>query len=179
MIDLKEIKLLIMDCDGVLSDGKVIYTEDNLESKAFDVSDGLGLSLLRFTEIRTAVITGRSSLALQRRCEDLKIDFLFQGVRDKLTISNGLLNELSLDWKNVAYMGDDWNDYPVLERVALAAVPQQAPEEIKRIAGFIAVKRGGNGAVRELIEYILKEQGIFDEVIRSFLNHLTDNETRF
>lgn len=176
MSKVTNIKLLIMDCDGVLSDGKVIYTEKGWESKAFAVSDGLGLSLLRLTDIKTAVITGRNSLALQRRCQDLDIDFLFQGVKDKVSVVKEILETLSLQWENTAFIGDDWNDFHLLKRVALSATPQQAPEEIKQIVHFISQKRGGDGAVREFIEYILKEQGIFDEVINRFFEHLHSEE---
>ena len=172
MRKLDNIKLLIMDCDGVLSDGKVIYTEKGWESKAFAVSDGLGLSLLRFTDIKTAVITGRNSLALQRRCQDLEIDFLFQGVKDKVAVVEEILDSLALRWENTAFMGDDWNDYHLLNKVSFSATPQQAPQEIKEIVDFISQNRGGDGAVREFIEYILKSQGIFDDVISRFLSQL-------
>ncbi|MBW6515597.1 MAG: HAD hydrolase family protein [Candidatus Cloacimonetes bacterium] len=167
----ENIKLLIMDCDGVLSDGKVIYTEKGWESKAFAVSDGLGLSLLRFTDIKTAVITGRNSHALKRRCQDLDIDFLFQGVKDKVSVVNEILESLSLDWQNTAFIGDDWNDFHLLKKVALSGTPQQAPKEIKEIVDFISQHRGGDGAVREFIEYILHGQGIFDNVIKKFLDY--------
>lgn len=171
MLNIHEIKLLILDCDGVLSDGMIIYTEEGWESKAFSVADGLGLSLLRFTDIKTAVITGRNSLALERRCQDLQIDFLYQGIKDKVSVAEKILESLSLNWSNCAYMGDDWNDYLIMQKVALAATPLQAPAEIKKIAGFISQKRGGDGAVREFIEFILKEQGLFDKVINAFINN--------
>jgi len=173
MNNLNNIKLLIMDCDGVLSDGKVIYTEKGWESKAFAVSDGLGLSLLRFTDIKTAVITGRNSQALKRRCQDLEIDFLFQGVKDKVAVVEEILESLSLKWENTAFIGDDWNDYHLLQKVAFSATPHQAPEEIKEVVDFISKNRGGDGAVRELIEHILKKQGIFDDVIKRFLGQLS------
>lgn len=179
MSELKNIKLLMLDCDGVLSDGKVIYTEDGFETKAFDVSDGLGLSLLRFTDIKTAVITGRSSAALQRRCQDLKVDFLFQEVKNKVSIAEDLLERTSLGWENTAFMGDDWNDYYLLKKVALSAAPQQAPKEIKKEVDFITQSRGGDGAVREFIEYILKKQGILEEVIKSLLQHLNEIEGHY
>jgi 3-deoxy-D-manno-octulosonate 8-phosphate phosphatase (KDO 8-P phosphatase) len=176
MNDLKHIKLLILDCDGVLSDGKIIYTEEGWESKSFSVADGLGLSLLSFTEIKCAVITGRRSLALERRCRDLKIDYLFQGVRNKRAVIEDILQELSLAWENAAYMGDDWNDFPALTKAGLPAAPQQAAAEIKEKAEFVSRFRGGEGAVREFIEYILRKQGIFEEVIEKFIIRLSEDE---
>ncbi len=174
MSDKKKIRLLIMDCDGVLSDGKIIYTEDNRESKAFSVLDGLGIKLLKFTDIETAVITGRSSQALTRRCQDLQITHLYQNVRDKVAVVKEILELLSITWDDIAYIGDDWNDYTVMMKAGLAGAPQQAPEQIKQIADFVSVNRGGDGAVREFIEYILKTEGIFEEVIENLLNHFND-----
>jgi len=172
----KKIRLLIMDCDGVLSDGKIIYTEDNRESKAFSVLDGLGIKLLQFTDIETAVITGRTSQALARRCNDLQIKHLYQGVRDKVAAVMKILDKLSLNWEDIAYIGDDWNDYTVMMKAGLAGAPEQAPGEIKQIADFVSERKGGDGAVREFIEYILKREGIFEEVVENLLNHFNDFE---
>lgn len=172
MLNYSEVKLLILDCDGVLSDGKIIYSEDNIESKTFSTKDGLGLSLLKFSNIKVAVITGRSSKALARRCEELRIDFLYQGIQNKIAVAQNIIDSLSIQWSNVAFMGDDLNDYLLLQKVAFPATTTAAPKRIKRIVDFISTEPGGNGAVREYIEYILTKQEIFDDVIERYLAHL-------
>ena len=115
-MDFSKIKLIILDNDGVLTDGKIIYDNNKLESKNFNAKDGLGIKLLQFSDIKLAIITGRNSNVVEQRCDDLQIKLLFQGVRNKLKKTIELLKELNLDWENVAYMGDDWNDFPVMEK---------------------------------------------------------------
>ncbi|HCX72465.1 MAG TPA: 3-deoxy-D-manno-octulosonate 8-phosphate phosphatase, partial [Candidatus Cloacimonas sp.] len=112
----ENIKLLILDNDGVLTDGKIYYDDNRLETKAFSAKDGLGIKLLGFTDIKVAIITGRRSQILQQRCDDLGIKILFQKINNKLKVAEEILKNLDLDWQNVAYMGDDWNDFPVMER---------------------------------------------------------------
>jgi len=172
MKDYSQIKLLILDCDGVLSDGKVVYGDNEIELKSFSAKDGLGIRMLSFSEIKVAIITGRESQALIRRCKDLRIEYLFQKTRNKLVKTEEILKELKLTWQNVAYMGDDWNDYPALKKAYFSAVPNDANEDIKTKVDFIANSKGGEGAVREFIDFILKKQGKYEKAVADFIEHL-------
>ncbi|MDP8269058.1 MAG: HAD hydrolase family protein [Candidatus Tenebribacter davisii] len=171
-MDFSKIKLLILDNDGVLSDGKIIYDNNKLESKNFNAKDGLGIKLLQFSDIKLAIITGRVSDIVEKRCDDLQIKLLFQGVRNKLKKTSELLEELNLQWDNVAYLGDDWNDFPVMEKCNLSAVPADAFDDIKSRVDLVTNRKGGEGAVRELIELILKKQGKYEESLQKLLDYL-------
>ena len=171
-MDFSKIKLIILDNDGVLTDGKIIYDNNKLESKNFNAKDGLGIKLLQFSDIKLAIITGRSSKVVEQRCDDLQINLLFQGVRNKLKKTTELLKELNLDWENVAYMGDDWNDFPVMEKCNISAVPADAFDDIRSRADLVTKRNGGEGAVREFIELILKKQGKYEESLQKLLDHL-------
>ncbi len=172
MKDFNKIKLLILDCDGVLTDGKVIYDSNQNELKNFSAKDGIGIKLLSFSEIKIAIITGRESEMLSKRCEDLGITMLFQKIRNKIKKTKELINGLHLNWENVAYLGDDWNDYPVMEKCQISAVPNDAFDDIKNKVDIITKRKGGEGAVREFIEIILKKQGIYEEVVEKFISNL-------
>ena len=172
MKDFKKIKLLILDNDGVLTDGKIIYNENYIESKNFSAKDGLGIRLLQQTDIKLAIITGRTSKILERRCEDFDIQYLFQMVRNKLKKTSDLLEELDLTWENVAYLGDDWNDYPVMKRCAISATPADAFDTIKDVVDVVLQHKGGEGAVREFIELILIENGVFKETVKKLTDYL-------
>lgn len=169
---MNKIKLVISDCDGVLTDGKIIYNNDKIETKHFHAQDGLGIRLLSFGDIKFAIITGRKSEILVQRCEDLGIEMLFQNIKNKLKQTEIILNELKIGWENVAYIGDDWNDFPVIEKVGFSACPADSPDDFKKVVDYITSRNGGNGAVREFIEHILKKQNIYDEVLQKFINHL-------
>ena len=171
-MDFSKIKLIILDNDGVLTDGKIIYDNNKTESKNYNAKDGLGIKLLQFSDIKLAIITGRSSDILEKRCNDLQIEFLFQGVRNKLRKTTELLKELNLDWENVAYMGDDWNDFPVMEKCNISAVPADTFDDIKNSANLVTKRNGGEGAVREFIELILKEQGKYEASLQKLLDRL-------
>ena len=171
-MDFSKIKLIILDNDGVLTDGKIIYDNNKIESKNYNAKDGLGIKLLQFSDIKLAIITGRSSDILEKRCDDLQIKLLFQGVRNKLKKTTELLKELNLDWENVAYLGHDWNDFPVMEKCNISATPADAFDGIKSRVDLIAERNGGDGAVRELIELILKKQGKYEKCLHKLLDHL-------
>lgn len=171
-MDFSKIKLIMLDNDGVLTDGKIIYDNNKLESKNYNAKDGLGIKLLQFSDIKLAIITGRSSDILEKRCDDLQIELLFQGVRNKLKTTTELLKELKLDWENVAYMGDDWNDFPVMEKCNISVVPADAFDDMKSRVDIVTKRKGGEGAVRELIELILKKQGKYEESLQKLLDHL-------
>lgn len=171
-MDFSKIKLIIIDNDGVLTDGKIIYDNNKLESKNFNAKDGLGIKLLQFSDIKLAIITGRNSNVVEQRCNDLQIKLLYQGVRNKLEKTTKLLKDLNLDWENIAYMGDDWNDFPVMEKCNISAVPADAFDDIKSRVDLVTKRNGGEGAVREFIELILKKQGKYEESLQKLLDYL-------
>ncbi len=168
----KNIKLLILDNDGVLTDGSIIYDNLGNEWKMFSAKDGLGIKLLEFTDIQIAVITGKTSQLLAKRCAELGIKKLYQGIRNKLKTTRNLLRELELDWENVAYLGDDWNDFPVMKRSAISAVTNDSFPDLKKKVDIILQNKGGENAVREFIEMILKKKGIYEETLAKFIDHL-------
>lgn len=172
-LDWTKIKLMVFDCDGVLTDGRIIYDSAGNESKNFDAHDGMGFNILKHTDIKTAVITGRNSPLLERRCQDLKIDFLFQGVLKKLDKINQLLQELRLDFDNLLMMGDDFNDLPLMLRSAISVCPADTCEDVKAFCDIITQHNGGRGAVRECIELLLTNQGIYEQALLSYLNSIS------
>jgi len=168
----KEIKLLIMDCDGVFSDGIIAYDNHRVESKNFSAKDGMGVMIAHSCHLLIGMITGRKSEVVAQRCEDLKFDYLYQGIWRKAAAVEEILADCKLSWENVAYIGDDWNDYPVIKRAGLTAAPADAFDDFKEHVDYVCVRGGGKGAVREFIEYILKEQGRYEEVMDKFLADL-------
>ncbi len=168
-VDWAQIKLLIFDCDGVLTDGRIIYGNAEDDMKHFDAHDGLALMLARYVDLQVAVVTGRSSVALRRRCRDLKIAHLFEGIADKLGCVEQLLEDLDLDFDQVVYMGDDWNDALCMRKAALSACPADALPEIQKISDLVLEKGGGRGAVRELVDYILHKKGVYERAVMDFL----------
>jgi len=168
-----KINLLIFDCDGVLTDGKIIYGCDGEEFKNFDAHDGMGFMLLRFAGVKTAVITGRTSAALERRCKDLRIDYLLQGVANKLARTNQLMAELKLEFSNVLYMGDDWNDIPVMNVAAVSVCPADAVRDVASLADYVMLAPGGHGAVRECIELVLNNKGLYEQAVADYLAQIS------
>ena len=157
-MDLKEkaskIRLLAFDVDGVMTDGSITYDENGIEYKTFDAKDGHGLAKMVKSGFLTAVITGRRNGTVDRRAEDLRFSEVFQGVKNKLPILEGIMEKYELDYSQVAYMGDDEPDIPILEKVAISACPADAVDRVKNICNFISSKEGGKGAVRDLCDYI-------------------------
>lgn len=175
-VNWQEIKLMVFDCDGIFSDGRIIYGSEGLEIKEFDAVDGMGLMLLRRTEMKSAIITGRSSEALARRAQDLKIDYLFQGISNKKKCLQELLSEMGLGFENAVYMGDDWNDVHCMRRVAFSIAPANALPEIQENADLVLSKSGGSGAVREAISYVLGKKGEYQTAINKYLAEVDWNE---
>ena len=172
MKDFLKIKLLVCDCDGVLTDGSIIYESNDVEIKAFSAHDGIGFQILRHSDIIPVVITGRSSRALELRCKDYFIHHLYQGVRNKKMVLEKLISELNLSYDNVAYIGDDWNDFLAMEQCQLKIAPKNANATFKMTVDYVTEKNGGNGAVRDAIEYLLKKRNEFEKVLNSFLEEL-------
>jgi 3-deoxy-D-manno-octulosonate 8-phosphate phosphatase (KDO 8-P phosphatase) len=155
-----KIKLLILDVDGVLTDN-MLYTNDNGEEiKRFNVSDGLGISLALSAGLEIALISGRRSKATAHRASDLKIKHLFLGERNKIKAYEDLKRKLNVKDKEIAYMGDDILDVPILKKVALPISVKDANTIAKRFAKFITKAKGGEGAVREVIDMILKSKKV-------------------
>ncbi|MEA3560225.1 MAG: HAD-IIIA family hydrolase [Candidatus Omnitrophota bacterium] len=160
----KKIKMVVLDVDGVLTDGKIIYSGFGIEVKNFDVKDGFGIRLLHRAGIKTAVITAKKSRALLKRIKELQINRLYQNAFDKLKAYNDILKRFGLMNEDICYIGDDLLDLPLLKRVGLAVSVKDAVNEVKEIAHYVTEKKGGKGAVREVIDIILKAQGKWEKV---------------
>jgi len=163
---LKKIKLLLLDVDGVLTEGRVSYDSDGNEWKTFNVKDGLGIKLAQTNGIEIGIISGRSSAALARRAQELDIHIFFQGQSDKTVAYQQIKQERALKDENIGFIGDDLNDLKIMQSVGVRFAVNDASSEIKTIADFISEHPGGQGAVREVIETILKSQGKWDQIIR-------------
>lgn len=161
---IKKIRLLLLDVDGVLTDGRIIYDNRGVESKAFDVKDGHGIKLLQRAGIRVGIITGRQSEVVRLRAEELGIEILYQGAKDKLVPYRDILEGLGLNDDEVAYVGDDLVDLPILRRVGLAVTVADAVEEVKPHVHHVTERAGGRGAVREVCDLILKGSGAWASV---------------
>ena len=163
------IKLLLMDCDGVLTDGRIWILEDGDDQKTFNTRDGLGLELLHRSGLSSGIITGRESSALQQRAEALGVLFIYQAVENKVAAFEHILAKAAIEPSEVAYIGDDLNDIPLMRRSALAVAVADAAEETKGHAHYVTRTAGGDGAVRETIEVILKAQKRWDDLVNAYL----------
>jgi 3-deoxy-D-manno-octulosonate 8-phosphate phosphatase (KDO 8-P phosphatase) len=161
---LARIKLLILDVDGVMTDGRIIYDANGTESKFFNVKDGHGIKMVQRAGIQVAIISGRKSLVVELRARELAIDTVYQGALDKLVPFQEILATQGLDASQVAFMGDDVIDLPILRRVGFSAAPCDAVDEVLAAVHFTARNRGGWGAVRELCDLLLKGAGRWDEI---------------
>ncbi len=165
----ESVRLMIFDVDGVLTDGRLYYTDSGAEMKAFSTLDGLGIRMLMSSGIEIAIITGRRSEVVLHRARDLGISHVLQGVAEKRPAFLGLTASLGLAPESCGYMGDDLVDLPVLTRCGFAATTREAPEIVKRHAHFISTQPAGAGAVREVCEMILKAQGKLDAALAPYL----------
>ena len=153
------IKLLVLDVDGCLSDGKLIYSTDGIESKNFNVKDGLGITTWIKLGNQVAIITGRNSTVVERRAKELGIQHLHQGIKDKDRVIREIVDSLGISFKEVAAIGDDLNDFNMLSLVGKSFTPQDGVKEIKQLVDTVLSLEGGNGAVREMIDTIVDENG--------------------
>ncbi|AXH12503.1 KdsC family phosphatase [Halarcobacter bivalviorum] len=164
------IKLIVLDVDGTLTNGQITYTNSGDELKSFDVADGLAIATwTKKLDKKAAIITGRTSKIVEQRAKDLKITHLYQGVHNKDEILENILKEENISWHEVAVIGDDLNDYKMLKKAGLSFTPANGSKYIKDIVNIKCEAFGGSGAVREMIEYIVKEDGIEEEFINSWL----------
>lgn len=155
----KDIKALILDVDGVLTDGKVVFLPNGAEGKTFHVRDGLGIQLAQVGGLSVAFLSGRDSEAVRRRASELGVEHVHLGIADKLAGFEGLLTQLKLQASEVAYVGDDLPDLPLLDRAGLGFAVADAAPELRAAADIVLRSGGGEGAVREACEQLLKVQG--------------------
>ena len=156
---LRNIKVLAMDVDGVLTDGKIIVDSNGVETKNFDVQDGFGIVFIRKTGIRTAVISARASGVVKHRAEELHVDKVFTGAYPKTAAYEQMLKDFGVCDEEVCFIGDDLADLVLLKRAGFAVAVANAVFEVKQIADYVSKRRGGDGAVREVVELILNAQG--------------------
>ena len=165
---MKNIKLVVMDVDGTLTDGGVYIDSNGIENKRFDVQDGAGILIAQQVGIEFMIITGRKSFCVEKRAEELKIKYVYQGVHDKLQHLEEFMLNNHLEKEEVAYIGDDLNDYKSMKFVGVSACPNNAVEEIKKISCINLSKNGGNGAIREFIEILLKDRKEWEFAVEKF-----------
>lgn len=162
------VKLLLLDVDGVLTDGSLIYGENATEAKSFNTQDGLGLRLVQESGVAVGLITARHSDIVQRRAEELNIDHIYQGIGRKLDSFKEILHLADLKPFEVCYMGDDWIDLALLSRVGFAACPANAVIEVQDVCHFVSGRSGGHGAVREVCDLIIRAKGQHQNLLQRY-----------
>lgn len=165
---LKNIQLLLLDVDGVMTDGGIIYDASGLETKCFNVRDGHGIKMLQRFGVEVGIITGRTSVVVDLRARELGISLVYQGALRKLESYEDVKQKTGLDDSRIAYMGDDIIDVPVMRRVAFAAAPSDGTSEARAAAHHVTASGGGKGAVREVCDLILKGRGVWDDVVARY-----------
>jgi len=165
---IKRIKLVVLDIDGVLTDGRIVYGDYGDELKCFDTADGMGIELLRQGGIPVVLISGRSSKINDRRAKELRVAKVFQRVSDKRKVFEKTLRRFRVSPEEVCTIGDDLNDIPMLSRSGFAVAVQNAAAEVKSASHYVTTRVGGRGAVREVIDRILKTQGKWDAIVEKY-----------
>jgi 3-deoxy-D-manno-octulosonate 8-phosphate phosphatase (KDO 8-P phosphatase) len=165
---LKRIKLLLLDVDGVLTDGGIIYNDNGSEIKVFNVKDGLGMRLLMEAGIHLGIVTGRRSNALYGRCKDLGINLIYDGVGNKIDVLDELLDQTGVSVEEVAFIGDDLPDLALMKIIGLSIAVSDAHKSILDHADMVTSAKGGQGAVREVCETILKAKGLWENILERF-----------
>jgi len=168
-VDFAEIKMLALDVDGVLTDGTLIINADGSESKFFNSLDGHGIRMWQRAGLKVALISGRASVPTERRAEQLEIEYVFQDCHDKLPVVEQLAGQLGLSPVNIAFVGDDLTDMPVIRYAGFGVAVANAVDEVKQCADYVTTRPGGSGAVREVIEYILKKSGRWQDLVKRYL----------
>ena len=167
---MKNIKILVLDVDGTLTDGKIYVDDKDNSFKAFNVKDGFALVNWIKLGGEAAILTGKKSNIVERRAKELGIKYVIQGSKNKTQDLKKLLDELDITFENTAYMGDDLNDIGVMKKVGLTACPKDSSAEVLEICDFISNKNGGDAAVREFLEFIMKKNGMWQEVLNKYSN---------
>ncbi len=159
------IEIIVLDVDGTMTDSRITYSENGDEVKSFNVKDGLAIASWRKLGKQVAIITGRSSNIVARRAKELHIEHFYQGIHNKKEVLEDLLEKLDLTMDNVATIGDDLNDIQMLKASKISFVPRDASAYVDKIATVILTKKGGDGAVREMIEYLIKKENLEEKYI--------------
>ena len=162
------IQLILSDVDGVMTSGGITYDNQGVETKTFHVRDGMGIKLWQRTGYRFGVVTARSSHIVKLRMDELKVDLVRQGAENKLDIATQIMNELSVTPDQICYIGDDLSDMALLQSVGLSASVSNGVSEVKKVVHLVTRSSGGQGAIRELVEAILKGQNRWDELVQSY-----------
>lgn len=165
MKSLKDIKLCIIDVDGTMTDGGIYYDDTN-EIKKFNTKDAAGFFCLTKMGCKIMVLTGRYCMATERRMKELGVDFLFQNVKNKTFFLKDFANKNNIDFNEIAYIGDDLNDLNCMQLAGLVGCPADSCPEIKLIADYVSNVKGGNGAVRDVIEHWARQSGVWKDIIR-------------
>jgi len=165
---LKEIKLLLLDVDGVLTDGRIVYDSSGRDMKFFDVHDGMGVYLLYKAGIKTILITAKGSRAIRPRALDMKVEAVFENISPKTAVLEKILKKYALKAAEICFVGDDLVDICLMKRVGFPVAVFNACPEIKQAASYITIREGGRGAVREVTELILKAQGKWQEALKPY-----------
>jgi len=164
----KKIKLLLLDVDGVLTDGRIIYDSKGRDAKFFDVHDGMGVYLLKKAGIPTVLITAKGSRAIRPRARDMQVEAVFENISPKTRALDKILNKYKVSPDEICFVGDDLVDLCLMKRVGFAVAVFNACPEIKQAASYVTLRYGGRGAVREVAEMILKAQGRWQEALASY-----------
>jgi 3-deoxy-D-manno-octulosonate 8-phosphate phosphatase (KDO 8-P phosphatase) len=172
----RRIKMVAMDVDGVLTDGSIVIGPDG-ESKVFNVRDGLAITVARAAGLRFAFVTGRASAAVERRAAELHIEVLEMACSGKAEALAGIAERTALSLTEIAFLGDDWNDLPAMRAAGLSGAPADSPYDIRRHADYVASARGGHGAVREFLEWLLDAQGGWTNAAEAYLETLAAGAT--
>ena len=165
----RNIELVLSDVDGVLTSGGIVFDNQGIESKEFHIRDGLGIRLWQRAGFRFGILTARTSHIVRLRAVELGIDIVRQGFEDKLPVAQQLIAQQGLQMEQVCYIGDDLSDLPVIRRVGLGVAVSDAANEVRTAADWVTETAGGRGAVRELIETLLKAKNRWDDLIRRYL----------
>jgi 3-deoxy-D-manno-octulosonate 8-phosphate phosphatase (KDO 8-P phosphatase) len=166
---MNKIKMILMDVDGVLTDGSIILGSGDIEIKSFNVQDGMGITLARLAGLKTGIITGRNSDVVARRAKELKFDVVSQGSFNKYPEFQKIKEEYSVSNEEICYIGDDLLDISILQEVGFSVAPANARDEVKAICDYVTVASGGHGAVREVVDKILIRQGKIDGIIQDLI----------
>lgn len=164
----RKLKLLLLDVDGVLTDGRLFFNEQGTEYKCFHAQDGHGIVLLRQSGVEVGVISGRKSNVVDVRMKDLGVTHVYQGYKDKVAAFVAIMQALSITPEHIAYLGDDVIDLPIMRRVGLAIAVGDANFAVKKYAHWCTKTMGGLGAVREVCDFIMQSQGTFDDMLRDY-----------
>lgn len=168
MNNLKKIKLILLDVDGTLTDGKIYYDNNGNEMKSFDAKDGMAIAQAVKTGIEVGIITGRKSTIVDKRANELGIKYVYQGISNKVEVLKKISRISGIHLNEIMYIGDDINDLEIMNKILISACPNDAANEVLEYVDIISNKKAGNGAVREIIELVLKEQNKWLDIVNNY-----------